>query len=234
MENLSRSGLDLKDMSVEDLEAELEWVPSVQALDQIIDDVEDDHLEKTSTVHPENIENAQAAAIPDIKDDKSDMSDAIVNRSDYSDDLGYDRADYKVAKENDRNTTVRNKNGKNYSMCVSMKKFGKYGVGLYLYFKFLKWFAWGFSFMSILMMFCLASNINSGYLGDESKSFFDKLTAANQWSFDNGSTEPGAKNLIEDTRTDRALLITGDFLYSVFYLVFIFVFRFSARKSIQK
>ena len=64
-------------------------------------------------------------------------------------------------------------------MCVSLNEFGKYGVGLFLYFKFLKWMAILYSVMSVLMIMSLVSNITSNYLTTESRSNFDKATAAN-------------------------------------------------------
>lgn len=47
---------------------------------------------------------------------------------------------------------------------------------------FVKWMAWGFTIMSILMIPSIVSNSQSGYLTTEAKSNIDYLTPANQKS----------------------------------------------------
>ena len=94
-----------------------------------------------------------------------DIGDAaVVDRSDYSDHLGYEKASYIEARKHYIDTSIRTLSKKRYSLCVNISEFGRYGVGLFLYFKFLKWMAIMYSIMSVLMLFSLSSNLVSGYL----------------------------------------------------------------------
>lgn len=95
--------------------------------------------------------------------------------------------------------------------------------------------AWGFTVMSILMIPCIISNSISGYLQDyTAKSNLDYLTPANQKSIDDGEVDPSAKDIINDTMVYRGLLVGGDMAYCVFFVIFIFVFKFVARLWINQ
>ena len=119
-------------------------------------------------------------------------------------------------------------------MCTSIDKFSRFGIGLYFYFKFLKYMSICFCIMSILMIPSMVSNLTGSYLTTESKSALDKLTVANQKSFTQGTLNTEAEDIIAETRLNRALLLTGDMLYTIFYLLFIIFFRIRARFAYKK
>jgi len=95
-------------------------------------------------------------------------------------DEGYEKADILKAYEEVKNREVRNlKTNKRLSICASINSFKDYGVGVYLYFMFLKWMAWGFTFMTLLTIPALVSNNMSDGLGILSKSSLDLISAGN-------------------------------------------------------
>ena len=87
--------------------------------------------------------------------------------------------------------------------------------------------------MSFIILLPLCSNLTANYLTDQSKSNLDKATAANQQSFIQGTLDATALNIVDDTLTERLLIILGDLFYSIFFIVFVVAFKVISWKNIQ-
>ena len=77
--------------------------------------------------------------------------------------LGYCKAEISKAKEYRKSIRLQNAEGKNYSLlCTSPTTLGKHGVGLMLYFMFIKWMAIGIFIMALISLPALVSNLRGG------------------------------------------------------------------------
>jgi hypothetical protein len=111
----------------------------------------------------------------------------ISNRSQKTDDSNqddYEPGNYELAKMHKQNLMVRyrDKNGhlQQYDFFTSLDKLGKLGIGVELYFKFLRFFAVVFLLMGLVTIPALYSNYNGHGLEDHSSSsYLMKFTLAN-------------------------------------------------------
>jgi len=125
--------------------------------------------------------------------------------------------------------------GRSYNLfCTSPTTLGKHGAGLMLYFMFIKWMAIGMFIMFILSLPALITNLEGNAISKkESMSFLDKTTLSNQ---DDHVIE---KDVSEETSTDnfmtptdtflRYLTIYSDFVYSLFLIIWLIIFRIYAK-----
>lgn len=78
---------------------------------------------------------------------------------------------------------LRDENKQPYPLCVETKEFGKFGVGLQLFFEFIKFSAIAFFIMALISIPALVSNIEADGLSDNytsEASTYSILTLANQ------------------------------------------------------
>ena len=69
---------------------------------------------------------------------------------------------------------------------TSTDSFGKYGVGIQLYFKYMKAMIILFSIMTLISIPALVSNLRGNYYTGRNKSQFDFTMFGNQVGFDHG------------------------------------------------
>lgn len=98
------------------------------------------------------------------------------------DKVGYTKADEQKAREHKFNTTIWDKEGKLRPIWkTSINDFGEHGVGLMLYFMFLKWMSIGLFIVTILSLPCLIVNCAGNGITDSNKiSLLDYTTISNQ------------------------------------------------------
>lgn len=98
-------------------------------------------------------------------------------------------------------------------------------MGVYLYFVFLKWFAWGFTITALLTIPALISNSISGGLGVQSKSSLDLISAGNQKTLPTFTNDPTAVNFLDSVRVYRGLLLGSDVTYTFVFIIMIVTFK---------
>ena len=86
----------------------------------------------------------------------SDVGDLVDDE--FAENLGYTKADYDKGWEHRKQTMLSDENDKPYPFKVSIREFGNFGVGLHLYFKYLKFMTIGLAVMSIIMLPAFISN----------------------------------------------------------------------------
>jgi hypothetical protein len=115
---------------------------------------------------------------------------------------------------------------------------GDYGVGLYLYFMYLKFMAIAFGIMSLIMIPALISNMRGDFYDDQNRSFLDFSMLGNQDGFQYGTTETKGIDAYKDNDIDRNLVIISDLINTVFFFLFILSFKYICaileRKSLVK
>lgn len=102
-----------------------------------------------------------------LRDQTESISEADVEQPDkpdpddlFSKALGYVKANYEKGWKYRDETSVKDGSGESFSLLrSSISQFGRYGVGLYLYFVYLKYMAICFGIMSLIMIPALYSNI---------------------------------------------------------------------------
>lgn len=95
--------------------------------------------------------------------------------------LGYCKAEIPKAKAHKKEVRLNKPDERDYSLCcTSPSTLGKHGVGLMLYFMFIKWMAIGFFILTLLSIPALVSNLIGGAISKEQQmSFFDVTTLSN-------------------------------------------------------
>ena len=95
--------------------------------------------------------------------------------------MGYTKASIEDAEQHYRDTTVRDENGELYSICKTRSRMlGNYGVGICMYFYFIKMAAIGFAVITVLSIPAFYAYYNGGYLAqEETTSALDLTTLAN-------------------------------------------------------
>lgn len=109
--------------------------------------------------------------------------------------MGYEKVTEEETNKFIKKSSVLDKNGKRFNPCVGAHKFGAHGVGLFLYFKFLKYMIVMTFLMSLLMIGPLTSNELGGYLDKKKKSQFDSSTLANQGGIAKNTTAADAESI---------------------------------------
>jgi hypothetical protein len=86
----------------------------------------------------------------------------VIDRGTYNEDKGYKALNIveaeKIIAEKMVTDISKDYPPRKFHYCTPIYQFRRFGVGIYLYFLFIKWMAWGFTVMSILMLPSLISN----------------------------------------------------------------------------
>ncbi len=142
-------------------------------------------------------------------------------------------ADPAKAKQHGENYRLHDDKGRNFDICESTPEdLGIGGVGIELYFVYLKQLILLFSVMSLLALPVLVFNYMGGYLNTvETTSPFEESTIANQKGIPAQTTDKGvAQDIIDDHKKYMYSTIGLDLLYCVAYLVMVFIFDIYNKK----
>jgi len=119
---------------------------------------------------------------------------------------------------------------------LSPQHLGKYGVGLELYFTFLKYSMILFLFISLVSVWPMVMNFRGGYLMDgETNSPFDILTLANQDGPDTYEADLNSANdYIDSTQKYQLMTLIADVAYTVLFVLFLVFYRIKSVDIVEK
>ena len=145
----------------------------------------------------------------------------------FSKRLGYVKADYEIGKEYVKVNNVSDVNDENYSICKDgINRMGNYGVGLYLYFLYLKFMGATFFIMSLIMIPAMYCNISGNFYEGKNRSALDFTMLGNQKGFEDGTTQRGNVEDYEDTDSEKNLVIISDLVNTVFFFLILGCFKY--------
>ena len=119
---------------------------------------------------------------------------------------------------------------------LSPQDLGKYGVGLELYFTFLKYSMLLFFLISLVSVWPIVMNVKGGYLMDgETNSPFDVLTLANQDGADTYEEDLNSANDYTDsTQKYQLMTLIADVTYTALFLLFLVFYRIKSMDIVEK
>ena len=177
-----------------------------------------------------------AFASPDAPD--SSLNDRITNKHTLA--VLSKPADLEEAIQHREKNSVRDIEGdtlfKPNCWTLTAQQLGKYGVGLELYFTFLKYFMILFLLIALVSVWPLVMNYQGGYFRTgETNSDFDVLTLANQKGPDAYENNlDTAQSYIDSTEKYRLMTLIADTLYSVMFLLFLVFYRIKSVDIMEK
>lgn len=177
---------------------------------------------QTSTPNGEGEDsNTSKPRDPEVDTDEGDLV-----KDEYIESLGYYKGDFKEAKQYREDVLVRDTDNKYYNICkISIFQLGKYGVGIHLYFKFLKFFGYAFIVMSLIAIPCFISNGLGKYYENNRQSVFDLTTLGNQYGYREDTTDSDAEDVYEDNALARGFYIASDLINIILFYLFLIFWR---------
>ena len=150
-------------------------------------------------------------------------------------------ADLSRAVEFREKTSLRQENDdgtySKYPICsTSLESLRKYGMGLQLYFLFLKQLGLLFFVISLLSVWPMIENYNGkGFGSTFQNQRFIYFSLANQEGVDKYETDlEKAENMIETTEKNLQNTWPLDFIYCIAFLVFVLYYNWLSRRTIEK
>jgi len=142
-----------------------------------------------------------------------------------------------LAKANEHKivTSLRDQHGRLYPVCKTKNtKFGEYGVGLQLYFSFMKALTICFFVMSIISVIPIALNISGGYFSASQKStVLEETTLGNVQGSGSVLVTINNKEYL-DSRSVKLIYVYTDIGYSFAFFLFLLIFYFVTKKEVAK
>lgn len=135
----------------------------------------------------------------------------------FAEALGYVKADYKKGWDYRMTTLIQDEKDNLYPYCVNLNEFAKYGVGIHLYFRYIKNMAIMFGIMSIIALPSLICNLQGTYFKEKSTSALDFTTLGNHDGFENGTLDQ--ESTLKDSNDDslRMIIVYSDFINTLFF-----------------
>lgn len=132
-----------------------------------------------------------------------------------------------IAKQfRDQNSISNETTSPLFCLTMSSQQLGAYGIGIQLYFSFLKNATILFFFISLMSLGTLYTNYQGNWLRDgQTKSPFDVLTLANQAGPDIYEKDLStAEEYVESTKKNQQMILLFDLFYSFSFLIFLHAF----------
>ena len=133
--------------------------------------------------------------------------------------------------------TLHDSRGQPFKICDSTPvDLGTGGIGIEMYFVYLKQMVILFGVMSVISLPVVVINYLGGYLNSVDKtSPFEASTIANQKGIPPGITnKEDAQSAIEEHKAYMYTTVITDFIYCVVYLAFIFIFQRYNKRRVNK
>ena len=165
----------------------------------------------------------------EVNTDEGDLVD-----DKYTDSLGYTKADFNKAKQFREDQLVRDVGNKLYPFWVSNFEFAKFGIGVYLYFSYLKVFCIMLWILTIFMVPALVSNLLGAYYQEVNSSVVHYTTLGNQYGFKDQTIDKEWLNFSENSRSYKNAVIISDWLVIIILYVFLLIFKVISRRNIYK
>ena len=158
------------------------------------------------------------------KDPEVDTDEGDMVKDEYVNNLKYYKGSMEEAKQYREDSLVRDVDNKYYNICrVSIFQLGKFGVGIHLYFKYLKFMAIAFAISSILALPCFITNIIGEYYKDRNESVLDFTTLGNQYGFEDETTNADSVDINDRNEPERAVYLTSDLVNTVAFFIFLLI-----------
>lgn len=145
-------------------------------------------------------------------------------------------ADPVKAKQHGENYALHDDKGRRFDICESTPEdLGIGGVGIEMYFVFLKQLIFIFAIMSVIAVPVLVFNYMGGYLNVvEKTSPFEASMIANQRGIPAGTTNrEDAQTVIDEHKKYMYTTVAIDLLYCLVYIVLIFVFDIYNKRRVK-
>lgn len=136
------------------------------------------------------------------------------------------KADYAKGWKYRQDFLIKNQNDHMYPLRVSLFELGKYGVGVHLYFRYVKYMVICFGIMTLISIPSLIANLSGDYFEERSNSVLDYTTLGNTKGFDNGATMLESTEKADNYDLLRNMVIYSDFVNTLFFFAFIYVFKY--------
>jgi hypothetical protein len=131
----------------------------------------------------------------------------------------------------------KTKSYKNYPICSTPEsKFGSYGIGLELYFYFIRQMTFLFLLISLISIYPMHSNYTGHEFGSTNQNErYTYLTLANQAGIDQYETDLGAaRSQLSDIKSNLNKLWAIDLISVLVFLLFICYFVVTSKAKVQK
>ncbi|CAG9311615.1 unnamed protein product [Blepharisma stoltei] len=167
-----------------------------------------------------------------------DSADNYKKRQTVSDSVTY--ANLEVAKDHRNKTSLRQfKDDRYYKYPIigtNLSTLGEYGVGLELYFQFIKQFAIIFFIISGISIWPIYENYQGNYLADTAqKASYTFISLANQEGPEFNYTLYSEADSMLDTVKDNQMNITiADLIYTCFFIIFLVYLEIYVKRIIKK
>ena len=150
----------------------------------------------------------------------------------FANSLGYYKAEYKVAVQFREDSLVRDEGNKYFSLCVSNFELIRFGIGVYLYFGYLKIFSIFLCILTVFSIPALVSNILGKFYVELNTSVIHYTTLGDQYGFKDQTTDSNWLTIDIDNKSYRTAVIVSDFLIILSLYIFMLIFKFMSKKRI--